>query len=115
MRSRFYTFLRCQEPYEKRNTLSYTIGNSSNIYLIRDGELTFWNGFIAFYSVIQYQNKRFESNLPIFKDRKKKTEGKRKAFTKDNKKMVTATYIISMAFELVIKKNMANRKLCFQR
>ncbi len=99
MRSRFYTFLRCQEPYEKRDTLSYTIGNSSNIYLIRDGELTFWNGFIAFYSVIQYQNKRFESNLLLFKNRKKKTEGKI-----NNKTMVTATYVISMAFELVIKK-----------
>ncbi len=57
-----------------------------------------------FYSVIQYQNKRFESDLPLFKNRKKKTEGKRKAFTMDNKKMVTATYVISMAIELVIKK-----------
>jgi hypothetical protein len=54
--------------------------------------------------VIQYQNKRFESDLPLFKNRKKKTEGKRKAFTKDKKTMVTATYVISMDFELVIKK-----------
>ncbi len=57
-----------------------------------------------FYSVIHYQNKRFESDLTLFKDRKKKTVGKWKAVTMDNKKMVTDTYVISMAFELVIKK-----------